>query len=956
MTSIKKTIVSAALAIFCAASFAKETPVQGLNEYRLENGLTLFTLEDHNVPLAYIEIAFKTGAVDATPETAGLLYVYEYLMMRGNALYPTADEMQDALSDMGVAEWNGSTNVDYTNFSITVPSGELERGLAFWNAAVRTPNVQEIDNSVFRKKLSMRVEKAKSDPSYQYNNYSSLRLFPDAPYRTNPAGSESVIKNASVARMNDLQGKFLIPKNAALFVGGDIEPDRVYELVKRIYGDWSNKSTSLQSAEPVEFTLPKNQKQNPAPFDSTQFAVMPYQAANEDYAQISIKFRGPDTDFDLEDTYVADYLCSLVLDPDGVFKKTLCSNASLDIPGTDYVDCTYVTRREDGVIEITAFVKNPAKDVPARAAEFLEQTRKVFDDIALNPALFERDFVREKARALVDRDTIMGETAQGKLATLRFWWACASSDYYYTYKEKLSSVTHEDAKAFIEKYIHGKNPLVSVVLMPSFYEKQKDEFERKGFELITGKNSFWQDDARYAANAVNKLELRRSMPVDVYYPRKDAGAVPFASSESKQVKKYSLKNGIPLYVQHNPSSDIDTISIAVKGGLPEFTSESSGLADATLTLAGRSSKNYGEQERKTAFYKYSSSIQVQTESLGNAISLTVIDSYWKDALPLLTDSFLYPDFNEETYNSFYEKLSLEAGKETTSNLLSLAEYTSAYSGHPFESMPSVTLQSLNSITLQNIRKTHEKMLNPSALFVVASGKIDGEELLSVLNESLGCLEQKGPVFSAREIPDVELKSANPFAMKCKKGEDVRLASLLFKFPSVTDKDYFTARIASVIYTDVLARVARDHRVACRTVRENVISSKASVAEDLFTGVLGLEYLNDAWEEACALMSLGMVVQSNHGEKGYLFKDLAKILPRYKNMFLADQYDTLSTSYASAAMIVKNILEYDDENMEAKKIKAIQQVTAEDVLRIFDNYWAKAPHRWFTAEPKESGDE
>lgn len=975
MISLKKIITSAAVLLFCAGGFAKQTPIQGLNEYKLENGLTLFTLEDHNVPLAYIEIAFKTGAVDSTPETAGLFYLYEHLMFRGNALYTTPNAMQEALYDIGVTDWKGTSNVDYINFAFTVPCNELERGLAFWNAAIRTPNVQDLELTVLRENIARRIEQVQKDQGVQYNSYSALKLFPDAPYRTDATGSANVIRKATVAQINDLMCKYYLPKNAAIFVGGDIDSEQVYELTKKIFGDWSNKNLAakmygdkkavskliemqdklnLSFSSADEYTIPKNSQQNPAPFDSTKYSVMPYQASNEKFAQLSIKFRGPDTDFDLEDTYVADYLCSLMLDPEGTFKKSFCSNAKLGIPSSDYLEASYVTKREDGVIEVKAFLKNPNENIAERAQEAVLQTKKVFWDIANNPALFEKDVVKEKAAALEDLDLIAGETVQGKLATLRFWWACASSDYYYSYKDKLAQVSQEDAIAFVKKYIDGKNPLVTVVLSPSYYENQKDDFESKGFELITEKNAFWQNDSRYAAKEINKDELLRPLPCDVYYPRKvDASESKAPASSGKEIKKYTLKNGVPLYVQNNSSSDIDCICIGVRGGLPELTTETSGLSDATLTLAARSSKNFGPEQRKLYAYKYSSSMNVQTETLGNSLSLTVIDKYWKDALPLLTDSFLNPDFSEEEFNSFYEELSQNANKKTTSNLLAMLEYAVAYSGHPFESLTGVTLESLSSITLDNIKKTHEQMLNPSAMFVVASGKINGEELLSALNESLGLLEQKGPLYSAKEIPGVKLKENPPFAIKCRKGESVRIASRLFEYPLITDKDFFAARIASAVYTDVLVRVARDHRAACKAAQENVIASRASIAEDLFTGVLNLEYLNDAWEEACALMSLGMVVQSNHGEKGYLFTDLAKILPRYKNMFIAKNYETQNTSAASAAMIVYNLFEFNDENMESKKVSAIQQVTAEDVLRIFKKYWVNTPHRWFTAEPKES---
>ena len=201
------------------------------------------------------------------------------------------------------------------------------------------------------------------------------------------------------------------------------------------------------------------------------------------------------------------------------FKGTTC--VVFDTETTGFNAAT-----EDQMIEIGA-VKLKDGEILDRFDEFINPHRKLnkkitelthITDKMLESARDEKDVVKEKAAALEDLDLIAGETVQGKLATLRFWWACASSDYYYSYKDKLAQVSQEDAIAFVKKYIDGKNPLVTVVLSPSYYESQKDDFESKGFELITEKNAFWQNDSRYAAKEVNKDELLRPLPCDVYYP------------------------------------------------------------------------------------------------------------------------------------------------------------------------------------------------------------------------------------------------------------------------------------------------------------------------------------------------------------------------------------------------------------------------------------------------------
>ena len=125
--------------IFPVFLFSFETPVRGLFNYKLDNGLDVYILENSSVPLVYIEVLIKGGGFGQSEENAGFFHLYEHMMFKGNELYPDSSKVQDAIASLGVPSWNGSTSSDYVNYYFTVPSGELEAGLRFWSSALRSP-------------------------------------------------------------------------------------------------------------------------------------------------------------------------------------------------------------------------------------------------------------------------------------------------------------------------------------------------------------------------------------------------------------------------------------------------------------------------------------------------------------------------------------------------------------------------------------------------------------------------------------------------------------------------------------------------------------------------------------------------------------------------------------------------------------------------------------------------
>ena len=479
MKNIKRlfTAIVAVSLLFVQSVFAEKTPIENLYEYTLDNGLTVFIAENHTVPLAYIEIAVKAGAITQTPENAGLFHLYEHMMFKGNALYPNAAAVNRALSDIGVAEWNGTTSSDHVNYFFTIPSDQLEKGLAFWNAAIRSPLMDEREFENEKKVVLAEIEGDSSDPQSWMYDYFMTKMFPDEPYRLDAGGSFPVVKNATIAQMRDMQSKYYIPKNAALFIGGDVNPEETLELVNKIYGSWSNNGNERPS---------NGKQQNTEPFDEIQIAVLPYDKVSSEIVNVEVVFRGPDADFNLEDTYAADYLCQLLADPDGAFLQTLVNTKELQIPDVDYVSGGYGTSRAAGEIYFESVMLNPEEDLANRVLLLEKITReKILPNIAKDKKNFSKKKIEAIARSLSDDDIKIAQTATGLLNTLRFWWCATSADYYYSYNDKISSVTSLDMQNFVAKYIEGKKPLIIISLNPEVYAKVKDSLFAIGAEEIT---------------------------------------------------------------------------------------------------------------------------------------------------------------------------------------------------------------------------------------------------------------------------------------------------------------------------------------------------------------------------------------------------------------------------------------------------------------------------------------
>ena len=75
-------------------------------------------------------------------------------------------------------------------------------------------------------------------------------------------GSDVVVEKATVKQLKKIQKTYYVPNNAAVFVGGDVQPDEVYRLVSEIFGSWE------RGADPFKDAIMRHSKE---PFSSLSF-------------------------------------------------------------------------------------------------------------------------------------------------------------------------------------------------------------------------------------------------------------------------------------------------------------------------------------------------------------------------------------------------------------------------------------------------------------------------------------------------------------------------------------------------------------------------------------------------------------------------------------------------------------------------------------------------------------
>lgn len=465
--------------------YAQKTVIPGLFQYKLDNGLELFVLENNQVPLTKIQITFRCGALTQEPETAGYFHLYEHMLFKGNARYKTEKEFSAAMTALGVAEWNGGTSSEYVTYYFTVPSDKTREGLEFWSHAVKSPVFDERELEIEKNVVINEINGYNTQPDWVYRAALDRMLFPKFPWRRDVGGYEDILRKATVQSMKDIQSGYYIPNNAAIFVGGDVVAGEVLAMVKALYGDWA--------AGKDPWSRPREAQPTPAA-QQPAYLVYPDESLPPGIGYMQLSMRGPDVTSDPAATFAADVWGQLVANPAGRFKNSVMGQ----VPGLyhkNYLGAGYYTQRDGGQISFSSYFYTSASRAPMaqRAIEFFKPVLVDSEIAAMvaDPAYFDDAEFEIVKQILEDQLILMLETPESFIQTLSFWWAVASSDYFFSYVPAMHKVSRSDMAAFLQTYIMDNVEVVAIRANPLDVEAERADLEQSGFTVIDNSNAFW---------------------------------------------------------------------------------------------------------------------------------------------------------------------------------------------------------------------------------------------------------------------------------------------------------------------------------------------------------------------------------------------------------------------------------------------------------------------------------
>ena len=405
----------------------------------------------------------------------------------------------------------------------------------------------------------------------------------------------------------------------------------------------------------------------------------------------------------------------------------------------------------------------------------------------------------------------------------------------------------------------------------------------------------------------------------------------FADSvgESGKTEKFTLKNGIPVYIKNNEESDLCAVYAVIKGGVEYLTPETSGLEAAVLSLMSMGSKNYSYEELKSFSYETQGGFSSYSINDGSVYGMSCISKYFDETFARFADSFFYPEFSAREYEILMQgyRQNVAVRMNDPSGIMFYYMNKIIYSGHPYSASTEVTQDSIENITLEAIKNYYSTLKDSRRISFVATGNIDSKKLVEILDGTVVLVHQSA--------------SGAGHALR------------VFASPKVESPDYPVARIAANIFSDVLFNVVREKYGICYTPSSSISSSDVPFGYEFLFRVSNFEQLAKAMSEARSFMENGTLISGKNKNGEYITEPLENRLQGYKNSYINRKYSTQDTCSGVASRMAASLLQFGDIDSADALTEIVKKCTAEQVISVFKKYWIEESFRWFAVVGPES---
>lgn len=690
----------------------KVTTVEGITEYRLQNGLRVLLFPDNSKQTITVNITYLVGSKHENYGETGMAHLLEHLVFKGTPKHPNIPQ---ELTEHG-ARPNGTTWVDRTNYFETFNATEENLKWALDLEADRMVNSfiakKDLDsemtvvrnefeageNSPFRVLLQRVMSTA-----YLWHNYGKSTI-----------GSRADLENVPIDRLQAFYRKYYQPDNAVLTVVGKIDEAKTLDMINKAFGVIPKPARVIEQAYTLDPTQDGERSVVLKRVGDTQVAMTAYHipaGSHPDFAAISV---------------LAEILGS---EPSGRLYKAL-----VDTKKASATAAFAFEWKEPGLLLTYAQVlKEKSLD------DAMATMRKTLDDVATIPPTQE-EVDRAKNEILKSIELMFNSSERIGLSLSE---SIGAGDWRLMFlsRDRIKDVTVDDVKRVAAHYLKADNRTTGM-----FIPTEKPE----------------------------RAEIPETPDVDAlvkdYKGNQDVVAGeefdPAPANIEARTERMQLPNGMELALLPKKTRGQSVEArITLRFGDEKTLANKSTAAEFAASMLDKGTSKHTRQEIKDAFDKLKANVFIGGGATQASINITTTRPNLAEVLKLVDELLKEASFPADEFEKLKnERLSGIELQRSDPQAIAMTEIQRHISPYPKTDPRYVetfdeSVAAIKSLSLDAVKKFHKDFYGTSFATMSIVGDFDAAELKGQITSLFGNWKNVTP-FTRIEMKPIPVETIN----------------------------------------------------------------------------------------------------------------------------------------------------------------------------------------------------
>ncbi len=739
-------------------------------KFTLPNGLEVIFHVDRSDPVVAVSLTAHVGSAREKTGRTGFAHMFEHLLFleSENLGKGGLDAMTARIGGSGA---NGSTNRDRTNYLQTVPKDALEKML--WAEADKLGwFINTVTEPVLAKeKQVVKNEKRQGVDNQPYGHTSYVidkALYPaDHPYNWQVIGSLEDLQNATLEDVKEFFRRWYVPNNVTLTVAGDFDTAQAKKWVEKYFSEIKRGEiiTPLQKRPGVV-------KETVKLYHEDNFARLP-----------ELTMTWPSVEQYHPDSYALAVLSQyLTRGKRAPFYQVIVEDKKLAAGAGMFNRTSELAGQLQ--LSIRAFPDKDLDEVAAAVGEAFAKFEK--EGIAVKD--LDRIKAGQETQFYNSLSSVLGKGVQ--LTQCNIFAGdpgCIENDI-----KSIQAVTPADVTRVYGKYIKGKNFIAT-----SFVPKGKVELALEGSKKA---DVVEEKIVQGAEDAVDpKVDAKYEKTPSTFDRTVEPPYGPTPAVKIPTIWEGKLSNGLRIYGIDNREVPLVQFEIAIDGGQLLDDINKVGVANMMARMMTQGTAKRTPQELEEAIQQLGASINVSADTEDVRITANTLAKNYDATLALVEEILLEPRWDAKEFELIKQStISSIRQQDANPNTVAALNFGRLIYGKDNMRSRSIlgTVDSVNSITIEDLKAFYAKAISPSVARMHVVGAIDKVKVASSLKGIESKWKAKSVTIPVYKAPAPPTKPTVYFYDV----PDAKQSILRIGYPAlpVTDKEFYPADVANYI--------------------------------------------------------------------------------------------------------------------------------------------------------------